>query len=110
MNKIKLLLVAGTVACLFSCSKKAEKSNEASDTPGAPVESLAANSDYKPAFEGQTRIASVTSATPYEVKVLDSTLARPWGIAALPDGRFLITQKEEGTMRIAGATGRTGTA
>src|SRR3546814_8226528 len=70
----------------------------------APVETKDANTDYSPAFEGQTRIAGVKTSTPYQFKVLSEDLDRPWGIASMPDGRFLITQKE-GTMRIASADG-----
>jgi aldose sugar dehydrogenase len=69
-----------------------------------PVETRSPNSNYKPAFAGQTRIGGVKSKTPYEGKVISSGLKNPWGITQLPDGRFLITQKE-GTMRIATASG-----
>jgi glucose/arabinose dehydrogenase len=69
-----------------------------------PVETRSPNSNYKPAFAGQTRIGGVKSKTPYEAKVISSGLKRPWGITPMPDGRFLITEKE-GTMRIATATG-----
>ncbi|CAN5119262.1 PQQ-dependent sugar dehydrogenase [soil metagenome] len=102
MNKITFIFIASTFVVLSSCTK--EQSKDASDTAGSPVETKAANSDYKPAFEGQTRVASVTTTTPYEVSMLDSSLVRPWGIAALPDGRFLITEKE-GKLRIASAAG-----
>jgi glucose/arabinose dehydrogenase len=69
------------------------------------VETSKANSDYKPAFAGQTRIGSVKTATPYDVKVLDSTLKSPWGITSLPDGRLIITEKS-GVLRIASADGK----
>ena len=71
----------------------------------APVETKKANTNYKPAFEGQTRVAGVKTTTPIDVKVLSSGLNRPWGIASMPDGRFLVTEKE-GTMRIATAAGQ----
>jgi glucose/arabinose dehydrogenase len=73
----------------------------------ASVEKQQPNSDYKPAFEGQTRIGAVVTQSTYEGKVITSSLKRPWGIAALPDGRFLITELE-GTMRIVTATGNIG--
>jgi aldose sugar dehydrogenase len=80
-----------------------------SDTTAAadsskPVETRSPNSNYKPAFAGQTRIGGVKSKTPYEAKVINSDLKSPWGITQMPDGRFLITQKA-GTMRIATASG-----
>jgi glucose/arabinose dehydrogenase len=79
----------------------------ASDTAavGAPVETQEPNTDYKPAFPGQTRIGSVKTSASYSGKVLTSGLESPWGIVQLPDGRFLITQKG-GTMRIATGTGQ----
>lgn len=79
----------------------------AGDTLGAPVESQSPNASYEPAFPGQTRIGRVTTKTPYEVVVLTSDLKYPWGIAVMPDGRFLITQKT-GTMRIVTAEGKPG--
>jgi aldose sugar dehydrogenase len=107
MKKYLTMIIAGAAIALASCDKKTETTEEPADSTLAPVETQKANTDYKPAFEGQTRIAGVKSATAYEFKVLNSSLARPWGIAALPDGRFLITEKG-GTMRIAAATGTTG--
>jgi aldose sugar dehydrogenase len=70
-----------------------------------PVETRPPNSTYKPAVTGQTRIAGVKTKTPYEGKIITSDLKNPWGIAVLPDGRFLITQKA-GTMRIVSANGQ----
>ncbi len=70
-----------------------------------PVETQPANTKYKPAFAGQTRIAGVKTKTPYSVTVLSKTLERPWGITRLPDGRFLITQKL-GTMVIVTPEGK----
>jgi glucose/arabinose dehydrogenase len=75
----------------------------------ASVETKKPNSDFKPAFEGQTRIAAVTTKTPYEGKVLTTSLRLPWGIAALADGRFILTEKG-GTIRIVSATGNVGEA
>src|SRR5690554_4988335 len=49
-----------------------------------PVETNDANTDYQPAFEGQTRIAGVETVTPYEVRLLAEGLSSPWGIAVLP--------------------------
>ncbi|WP_207515875.1 PQQ-dependent sugar dehydrogenase [Longitalea luteola] len=77
----------------------------AGDTSGNSVETRAPNTSYKPAFPGQTRIGRVTTKTPYEAVVITSELKNPWGIAVLPDGRFLITQKQ-GTMCIVTAEGK----
>jgi aldose sugar dehydrogenase len=110
MNKRLSILIAGTVILFASCGKKTEKTEVPADSTAAalaPVETKKGNSDYKPAFAGQTRIGAVKSTTAYDVTILDSTLSRPWGIAALPDGRFLLTEKD-GTMRLASATGALG--
>lgn len=72
-----------------------------------PVETKEPNTNYKPAFEGQTRIGGVKTSTPYEATMLTDKLERPWGIAVLPDGRLLITQKE-GSMLIVTPQGNVG--
>jgi glucose/arabinose dehydrogenase len=69
-----------------------------------PVETQPANTNYAPAFEGQTRIGGVKTITPYEVKIIAEGLSKPWGVTPLPDGRLAITEKG-GTMRIATAEG-----
>jgi len=103
MNKMNSLFIAATIVLLISCGKL-EHREDASNTSSVSVETKPGNTDYKPAFKGQNRIGSVTSTTRYEGRILDTSLVRPWGIAALPDGRFLITEKE-GKLRIATATG-----
>jgi len=70
-----------------------------------PVETNKPSADYKPAFEGQTRIAGVKSKTAIDVSVLNDKLENPWAISVLPNGGFLITQKR-GTMVILGADGK----
>ncbi|MEJ2882299.1 PQQ-dependent sugar dehydrogenase [Pedobacter sp. GR22-6] len=72
---------------------------------GAPVEKNKANTDYKPAFAGQTRIASVKSKAAYKDEVINSELKSPWGICVLPDGRLLISGKT-GTMQILTTAGK----
>ena len=92
--------------CSPQTSNNNSTSNSASgDTALAPVETKSPNTDYKPAFEGQTRVASIKTTTPYEWKVVTDDLNNPWGIAVLPDGRLLITEKA-GTMRIVNSSGQ----
>ena len=71
-----------------------------------PVETKAANTTYKPAFPGQTRIGGVKTKTPLAITLISKTLDHPWGICVLPDGRFLISEKM-GTMAIVTKDGRT---
>ncbi|MEO6684578.1 MAG: PQQ-dependent sugar dehydrogenase [Dyadobacter sp.] len=101
MTKNIALILTGS---LFSFIITQKALAQTADT-GAPVETQKANSDYKPAFEGQTRIGSVKSATAFEGKVLSEDLKNPWGITSLPDGRLIITEKA-GTMRIATKEGK----
>jgi glucose/arabinose dehydrogenase len=72
---------------------------------GDPVETKSPNSDYKPAFNGQTRAPGVKTKTAIIATVIASDLKSPWGLCVLPDGRFLISEKE-GTMRILKANGQ----
>jgi len=108
MIKTNYVIIAAALA-LASCGKHAAENGEAAkdstSTTNNSVETKKPNSDYKPAFEGQTRITAVKSTTPYESKILTSELQRPWGITSLPDGRLLITQKE-GSMRIISIDGK----
>jgi glucose/arabinose dehydrogenase len=105
-NRI-LIMLAGTALTLGACQQKSSDTSDAqtADSTLAPVETQKANSDYKPSFEGQTRIGGVKSSTAFESKVLTSDLKNPWGIANLPDGRLIITEKA-GTMRIATKDGK----
>ncbi|RXK86025.1 PQQ-dependent sugar dehydrogenase [Filimonas effusa] len=99
MSKAKSVLLNGIFFCLAASGLKAQES----------VETKSPNSDYKPAFQGQTRINAVSTKTPYKFEVLTSSLQSPWGITQLPDGRFLITEKR-GNMRIVTAAGVIGEA
>ena len=105
----KLSILVTSVTFFISCSTNTPGNGTtptATDTTaGTPVETGRPNADYKPAFEGQTRVAGVKTSTPYEGTAINNTLRRPWGITTLPDGRLLITEKE-GTMRIATAAGQ----
>ncbi|MET3037849.1 PQQ-dependent sugar dehydrogenase [Chryseobacterium sp. NRRL B-14859] len=69
------------------------------------VETEKPNSEYQPAFKGQTRIKAVKTTTPYKVEILNKELGRPWGIINLPDGRFLITEKT-GYMNVVSKDGK----
>ncbi|MFT4093319.1 MAG: PQQ-dependent sugar dehydrogenase [Niabella sp.] len=105
--KIFLPAIVLMVAVSSSCKpddKSAAHPDTDSSAGGPPVETQKPNTEYKPAFEGQTRIAGMKTATPLDIEVLSESLQNPWGIAVLPDGRLLITQKS-GTMRIAKTTG-----
>lgn len=101
--KTAISLLSISLSIMVSACNK--KQPPVQSTPeGVPVETKAPNTKYKPAFTGQTRIKGVKTKTPYDARIINTTLKKPWGIAPLPDGRLLITQKS-GTMRIATASG-----
>jgi aldose sugar dehydrogenase len=109
---IKVLASIVFTGIVFSACNTTSTTNTTTDTDSssanesaAPVETRSPNTKYKPAFPGQTRIAGVKTTMPYEGKIITSDLKNPWGIAVLPDGRLLITQKG-GTMRIVSSDGR----
>lgn len=99
------LKITALIAVLFlfsSASCDERKTNNEQETPEQmlpPVETQDPNTSYKPAFNGQTRIAGVKTETPYSVTTLTSELESPWAVVELPDGRLAITEKG-GTMRI----------
>jgi len=59
----------------------------------SPVETKKPNSDYKPAFKGQTRISAVTTTTKYKVEKIADKLGAPFAIVTMPDGRLMVTIK-----------------
>lgn len=70
-----------------------------------PVEQrLPEAKDQQPAFKGQTRAPGVKTQTPFRVDVLTSSLSYPWGMAFLPDGRMIVTEKT-GSIRIVTPSG-----
>ncbi|KFF14425.1 glucose dehydrogenase [Chryseobacterium soli] len=88
---------------LSSCQKNNANAQQAGSD--GSVETEKPNSDYKPAFKGQTRIKAVKTAVAYQVEIVNKDLGRPWGIINLPDGRFLITDKR-GYMNVVSADGK----
>ncbi len=69
-----------------------------------PVEINDGNTNYKPAFRGQTRIAAAKTVTPYKTEKIAEKLGRPWAVVPMPDGRLLITDKS-GYMQILDGNG-----
>ncbi len=69
----------------------------------AQVERGTRNANFQPAFENQTR-APALPPTSVSVSTFADGLANPWGIAALPDGTFLVTERS-GTLRRIAADG-----
>ncbi|HNS11078.1 MAG TPA: PQQ-dependent sugar dehydrogenase [Bacteroidia bacterium] len=109
MNRAITGFILVLAQIIFSCANRS--SSDVSDFPNdsisESVENRKANSDFSPAFKGQTRIRAVKTQAQYSVSILSEGLNRPWGIALLPDGRLLITEKQ-GNMRIVTSSGTIG--
>jgi aldose sugar dehydrogenase len=58
----------------------------------------------KPAFPGQTDASESKSAIALDVATVAEGLVSPWGLAFLPDGRMLVTEKP-GRLRIVAKDG-----
>jgi glucose/arabinose dehydrogenase len=102
--KQRIVLAIGFTLLLAACSGKKEVTEVPTSLATSPVETLPANSNYRPAFSGQTRTTGVTTVTKYRTSIITSSLISPWGITSLPDGRLLITEKA-GRMRIVNSAG-----
>jgi aldose sugar dehydrogenase len=57
----------------------------------------------KPEFPGQTR-APYRASVPVQLVTVTDKLTRPWSVALLPDGRYLVTEKA-GTLRVVNKDG-----
>ncbi|WP_407481241.1 PQQ-dependent sugar dehydrogenase [Elizabethkingia meningoseptica] len=97
---MKTLIIAAALS-VAGCHDKVQ------DTivPGKSVETEKPNTNYKPAFEGQTRIQGIKTTTALNVEEIANGLSKLWGIVVLNDGRLLITEKT-GTLRIIDKTNK----
>lgn len=104
--KIKTLLISALSGSIFSsCQNSSPVKQDSSAKTNASVETQSPNTNYQPAFNGQTRIAAVKTQSPYQSEIISENLGKPWAIINLPDGRFLITEKS-GFMNIVSADGK----
>jgi glucose/arabinose dehydrogenase len=105
---LKSLIFLTASVSIFTCGTNTagnESGIPSDTTTNKPVETRPPNSDYKPAFNGQTRIRGIKTSTPYQGVIITDFVSSPWGITVLPDGRFLITQKQ-GNMVIVSSDGK----
>lgn len=103
-RSLSTLLIASTFLSACGSNQINETNDADKDTSVTSVETRQPNSDYQPAFKGQTRSNGVKTKMSFGYSVLTKDLKKPWGITSLPDGRFLITEKE-GVMRIVSKDG-----
>lgn len=103
------LIVAAASTSLLVLATACGANGESAGAPpqaGAPLETRPANNpDQQPAFAGQTRAPGVRTEQAMTHTVVASGLVHPWGLAALPDGRWLVTEKP-GRLRIITAQGQ----
>jgi aldose sugar dehydrogenase len=101
---ISAVIIAMSVAgCSGNSNNGGNNSDSTSTAPKAKAPGTP-NTDYKPAFEGQTKIGRVKTSTAYKVDKIADKLGIPWAIITLPDGRLLMTEKT-GYMQIISAEG-----
>lgn len=105
-NYFSAILLLTLIAGCKPKESTAQVTNESKQTENLPpVETKSPNTDYKPAFEGQTRIAGVKTATEYQVDKIATDLKKPWAVTPFSDGRLLITEKS-GKMQVYDANGK----
>ncbi|HKL51282.1 MAG TPA: PQQ-dependent sugar dehydrogenase, partial [Wenzhouxiangellaceae bacterium] len=76
----------------------------ASASTRAPEETRPPESDYEPAFEGQTRAPKPLETEAWKTETLAQGLEHPWGLGFLPDGAMLVTERP-GRLRLVTADG-----
>ena len=102
MLPLQLMLAAAIGLSASACSKGSDARTQ---PPGAPVSQPPPNAHGQvPAFRYQTRAPEAKSHVSYKTILVVEGLDRPWGMAFLPDGRFLVTERG-GRLRIVDAKG-----
>ncbi|HEV2081220.1 MAG TPA: PQQ-dependent sugar dehydrogenase [Brevundimonas sp.] len=102
------LAAVSIAALLAACGSGAAQDPGQDPAPGAPVETRAANApDQRPAFEGQTRAPGVRTEAALTHTVVAEGLVEPWGLALMPDGNWLVTERP-GRLRIVTQQGQVG--
>lgn len=89
-----------TAACMAPAAAQTAQMAQTADFNAAPPN----NPAQKPAFAGQTRAPLRTTDTRFDVVTVAHGLDHPWGLAFLPDGHMLVTERA-GRMRLVAADG-----
>ncbi len=102
MRSLSFLAVA---ALLAACGGQPTEAQTPPAATGGSLETRPANAPYTPAFAGQTRAPLKTAKVAFDVVTVAQGLDKPWGLAWLPDGRMLVTERG-GALRIVGQDGK----
>ncbi len=98
---MKTAMTLAAAVVLTACGGQSGQAQQsAAPTTGAPVQTDPPNTNLKPAFPGQTRAPEMKSNVAYEVSTHIGGLNKPWGMAFLPDGGLLVTEKPPGQIRL----------
>lgn len=100
---IPMLILVSLSACKKGSGSGGSETEDVEKFP--PVEIRAANTNYSPAFEGQTRIYGIKTKAELDVKILNQSLQAPWALAALPNSNWIITQRVAGNMIVLNPDG-----
>jgi glucose/arabinose dehydrogenase len=110
--------LAALAICLFSTTALAQTPAPQGDAPtvpnipdysklveGKPIDSRQnENVRDRPSFAEQTR-APYHKTAPYKTTEITGSLHAPWALAFLPDGKFLVTERLPGALRVISPDG-----
>lgn len=89
--------LVAAIALLACAAGAAQAQDFNARAPNAP--------DQRPAFEGQTRAPVLDANVRLNSQVVADGLEHPWGMAQLPDGRWIVTERP-GRLRLITADGK----
>ncbi|MES2034625.1 MAG: PQQ-dependent sugar dehydrogenase [Pseudomonadota bacterium] len=105
MRPLPLVLTALVLAACGAEPTTAQSAGASTGGAASPLETRPANGKGQaPAFAGQTRAPLASANVAFDVVTVAQGLEKPWGLAFLPGGEMLVTEKP-GRLRIVGRDG-----
>lgn len=80
-------------AIIIAACSGAPADSQTPNVAGGPVDQGRANAPFQPAFAGQTRAPAQSTNVTIATQEIASGLNHPWGIAVMPDGNLLVTER-----------------